>query len=87
MKNDSASALSSSEVSSLKKQLRSIRDQVNKLLDTIDSTDNKHGGTSHGKLCFYFIFIFKPDENIVWYVNISIIIYIWNEITFIIRNY
>lgn len=47
LKNDSASALSLAEVSSLKKQLRNIRDQVNKLLDSIDRTDNKHGGTSH----------------------------------------
>lgn len=54
LKNDSASALSSSEVSSLKKQLRNIRDQVNKLLDSIDSTDNKHGGASHAGNFFNF---------------------------------
>lgn len=54
LKNDSASALSSTEVSSLKKQLRNIRDQVNKLLDSIDSTDNKHGGLSHAGIYILF---------------------------------
>lgn len=50
LKNDSVSALPSSEVSSLKKQLRNIRDQVNKLLDSIDVSENKHGGSTLGKL-------------------------------------
>lgn len=53
LKNDSTCALSLTEVSSLKKQLRNIRDQVNKLLDSIDRTDTKHGGSSHaGKYSF-----------------------------------
>lgn len=57
LKNDSASALSSTQVSSLKKQLRNIRDQVNKLLDTIDSSDNKHGGLSHaGNLVAFVLY-------------------------------
>lgn len=53
LKSDSSSALSSTEVSNLKKQLRNIRDQVNKLLDSIDSTDNKYGGMSHAGMFLY----------------------------------
>lgn len=75
LKNDSASALSSNEVSSLKKQLRNIRDQVNKLLDSIDSTDSKYGGSSHaGMMCKImfihgFILFFFVLEDIFIYIN------------------
>lgn len=75
LKNDSASALTSTEVVSLKKQLRNIRDQVNKLLDSIDSTNNKHGGTSHAgmkfaKLCLLMdLFYFSVCYNSVIYIN------------------
>ncbi|XP_072378252.1 uncharacterized protein [Diabrotica undecimpunctata] len=47
LKNDSASALSSTEVTNLKKQLRNIRDQVNTLLDTIDVHENKTVNSGH----------------------------------------
>nr|CAH7752161.1 unnamed protein product [Callosobruchus chinensis] len=40
IKNDSC-ALNSNEVSKLKKQLRTIRDEVNKLLDSIDTAEHK----------------------------------------------
>ncbi|CAH1109563.1 unnamed protein product [Psylliodes chrysocephalus] len=47
MKNDSSSALSSNEVTNLKKQLRNIRDQVNTLLDTIDVQETKAVNSGH----------------------------------------
>ncbi|KAJ8972404.1 hypothetical protein NQ317_010327 [Molorchus minor] len=45
LKNESMVALSTAEVTNLKKQLRSIRDHVNKLLDSIDLTERKSYGT------------------------------------------
>lgn len=47
MKSDSGNALSSNEVTNLKKQLRNIRDQVNNLLDTIDVQENKTVNSGH----------------------------------------
>lgn len=62
LKNDAASALSLTEVTSLKKQLRSIRDQVNKLLDSMDRTDNKRGGSSHaGKSSIIIVNVFNIE--------------------------
>lgn len=95
LKNDSASALSSTEVSSLKKQLRNIRDQVNKLLDSIDSTDNRHGGTSHAGMnfmkfyllmdLFYFSVCYKYFVYLYkWNVNKYLIKIVWFISIFVI---
>nr|CAH7718015.1 unnamed protein product [Callosobruchus chinensis] len=46
IKNDSC-ALNSNEVSKLKKQLRTIRDEVNKLLDSIDTAEHKCRNVAH----------------------------------------
>lgn len=55
MKNDSSSALSSNEVTNLKKQLRNIRDQVNTLLDTIDVQETKAVNSGHPGRAFKYI--------------------------------
>ncbi|CAG9857119.1 unnamed protein product [Phyllotreta striolata] len=48
LKKDSHTALSSNEVGNLKKQLRSIRDQVNTILETIDVQETKPTNTGRG---------------------------------------
>ncbi|XP_023013054.1 protein TFG-like isoform X1 [Leptinotarsa decemlineata] len=47
LKTDATSALSSTEVINLKKQLRNIRDQVNDILDSIDVNENKVASGAH----------------------------------------
>lgn len=79
LKNDSASALSSNEVSSLKKQLRNIRDQVNKLLDSIDSTDSKYGGSSHAGMMCAKLYLFMDLFYVYLCWKSFIYLYKWHE--------